>query len=117
LCDRYFDSSFAYQGYARGLGLDKIIELNENISDSTFPDLTVYFDITTEQAFSRVDARGNKNRLDKESKDFREKVIEGYHKLIKRYPKRYRIIDAGKSPAEVFDQVKDLFDKEVFHNK
>lgn len=113
LCDRYFDSTFAYQGKARGLGIDKMINLNENITDNTYPDLTIYFDLPPEESIRRVNNRGEKNRLDKEGEKFVRKVHHGYHELIERYKNRYRVVDASKSKEEVLDQVIDIFKKEV----
>lgn len=113
LCDRYFDSTFAYQGKARGLGIDKMIDLNDNITDKTYPDLTIYFDLSPEESIRRVNARGEKNRLDKEGEQFVKNVHLGYHELINRFKNRYRIVDATKSKEEVLQQVIDIFKKEV----
>ena len=115
LCDRYFDSTFAYQGSGRGLGIDKMIHLQENITENTYPDLTFYFDLPVEESIRRVDSRGDKNRLDSEGKSFVERVHKGYHDVIKRWPERFVVIDATKSPEEVFNQVKDVFEKRILN--
>jgi len=115
LCDRYFDSTFAYQGKARGLGIDKMINLNENITDNTYPDLTFYFDLPVEDSIERVNARGDKNRLDEEGEEFVKNVHAGYHELIKRFGDRYVVIDASKSKEEVFEQVVKLFNEKVLN--
>lgn len=113
LCDRYFDSTFAYQGAGRGLGIDKMIELQDVITEKTYPDLTFYFDLPVEESVRRVNSRGDKNRLDNEGVEFVKKVHDGYHELIKRWPQRFVVIDASKTPDEVFEQVKKEFEKRV----
>lgn len=109
LCDRYFDSTFAYQGVGRGLGIDKMIRLQDVVTEKTYPDFTFYFDLPVEESISRVNSRGDKNRLDAEGKSFVEKVHKGYHELIERFPKRFIVIDATKNPEEVFEEVKQKF--------
>lgn len=113
LCDRYFDSSFAYQGVARDLGLDQIIKLNEIITENTYPDLTIYFSLPFEESIKRVEKRGNKNRLENEAKSFVKKTYQGYQELIKRNPKRFRIVDATQKIEQVFADVKKIFCQEI----
>ena len=96
LCDRFIDSSLAYQGYARGLGIDEVLQINQFAIGNTMPDLTVFFDINPEEGLSRI-AQNNEremNRLDKENVSFHEKVYEGYKELIQRYPDRIVKTDA-----------------------
>lgn len=113
ICDRYVDSTYAYQGAGRGLGIDKMIELQELITEKTYPTFTFYFKLPVEEALKRVDTRGEKNRLDNESIEFVKRVHDGYDEIIKRWPERFIIIDASKSPEEVFAQVKQEFEKRV----
>ena len=113
LCDRYFDSTFAYQGKARGLGIDKMIDLNDNITDKTYPDLTIYFNLPPKESIKRVNSRGQKNRLDKEGEKFVRNVHIGYHELIKHFKKRYRVVDATQSKEKVLEQVINIFKKDV----
>ena len=115
LCDRYFDSTFAYQGAGRGLGIDKMINLQENITDNFYPHLTFYFDVSINEAIKRVESRGKKNRLDNESKEFMERVHKGYKEVIKRDPKRFVIIDANKNFKDVYAQVLIQFTKRVIN--
>ena len=103
ICDRYLDSSLAYQGGARGLGIDNILNVNMFATENTFPDLTLLFDITPEEGLKRISANANRevNRLDLEKLDFHHKVRNSFLELAKRYPERYVIIDASKSREEV----------------
>lgn len=102
-CDRYLDSSLAYQGVARGLGIDEILKVNSYATEDTFPDLTLLFDIEPKLGLERIAANSNRevNRLDLEKLDFHNKVRNGFLSLAKRYPNRYVIIDASKSKEEV----------------
>lgn len=113
ISDRYFDSTFAYQGKARGLGLEKMIKLQELITDETFPTYTFYFDLPVDESINRINKRAEKNRLDNEGRDFFSKVHEGYKELIKKYPERFIVIDASKGPKEVFNQVWKEFKTKV----
>lgn len=77
LCDRYIDSSLAYQGHARGIGIEEVKKLNDFAINGLYPDLTIYLDITPEVGRNRIlQNQRNQNRLDKEDMAFHEKVIE-----------------------------------------
>lgn len=104
LSDRFVDSSLAYQGYARGLGMEEVRSINEFATDHLSPDLTLYFDITPEQGLARIAANQGRevNRLDMENLSFHDKVREGYLILAKQEPHRIQIIDASLSQEEVF---------------
>ena len=102
LCDRFIDSSLAYQGYARGLGFDLIYKANEFVLDH-LPDLTILIDIKPEIALGRLNNREDKiNRLDAEGLKFHQAVYDGYHKLLELYPNRIKAIDGTKSEEDVF---------------
>ena len=103
ICDRYLDSSLAYQGGARGLGVDNILNINLFATENTFPDLTLLFDIEPEVGLARIAANADRevNRLDLEKLDFHHKVRDTFLSLAKRYPDRFVIIDASKSQEEV----------------
>jgi len=103
LCDRYTDSSVAYQGYARGLDVEKIIELNKIATENLEPDLTIVFDVETETAIKRVGEI--KDRLEQEGIEFHKKLRKGYLELAKRFPQRIKVINANLSIEEVFSQV------------
>lgn len=106
LCDRYTDSSVAYQGYARGLDIERIIELNKIATDGIVPDLTIVFDVETEVAMQRVGA--TKDRLEQEGIEFHKKLRNGYLDLAKRFPERIKVVNSNLSIEEVFEQVKNL---------
>ena len=80
ICDRYLDSSLAYQGYARGLGIEEILNVNMYATEGTFPDLTLLFDLDPEVGLARINANANRevNRLDVEKLEFHKRVREGY---------------------------------------
>ena len=103
ICDRYLDSSLAYQGGARGLGIDNILNVNNFATEGTFPDLTLLFDLQPELGLARIAANSNRevNRLDLEKLDFHRKVRETFLELAKRYPERFVVIDASQSREEV----------------
>ena len=98
ICDRYLDSSLAYQGGARGLGVDNILNINLFATENTWPDLTLLFDIKPEIGLARINSNANRevNRLDLEKIDFHNKVRESFLALAKRFPNRYVIIDASQ---------------------
>lgn len=103
ICDRYLDSSLAYQGGARGLGIDEILNINLFATENTWPDLTLLFDIKPEIGLQRISANANRevNRLDLEKLDFHNKVRDSFLLLAKRYPDRFIIIDASKDREQV----------------
>ena len=103
ICDRYLDSSLAYQGGARGLGVDNILNINLFATENTWPDLTLLFDIKPELGLARISANADRevNRLDLEKLDFHNKVRDTFLELAKKYPDRFVIIDASQSREEV----------------
>ena len=103
ICDRYLDSSLAYQGYARGLGVEDILNVNMYATEGTFPDITLLFDLEPEVGLARINANSSRevNRLDLEKLDFHHRVRNGYLSLAKRFPDRFVIIDASKDLEEV----------------
>ena len=103
ICDRYLDSSLAYQGGASGLGADNILEVNNFATEGTFPDLTLLFDIDPKLGLARIAANSNRevNRLDLEKIEFHNKVRNTFLELAKRYPERFVVIDASQSREEV----------------
>ena len=103
ICDRYLDSSLAYQGGARGLGIDEVLNVNLFATENTWPDLTLLFDIKPEIGLARINANANREvtRLDLEKIDFHNKVRDSFLLLAKRFPDRFVIIDASQSREEV----------------
>lgn len=107
LCDRFIDSSLAYQGYARGLGIDEIYTINEFAIGDSMPSLTLYLDVKPEIGLARIEKDGAReiNRLDLESLEFHSKVREGYQKLVKQFPERIKVINAENGIEQVLDDV------------
>ncbi|MDG5473851.1 dTMP kinase [Jeotgalibacillus sp. ET6] len=101
LCDRFIDSSLAYQGYARGLGIDEVWSINQFAIEDQMPDCTLFFDIEPEAGMARIAQNSQReiNRLDLEALSFHEKVYEGYKLLTERFPDRIKVIDADQ-PVE-----------------
>ena len=100
LCDRFVDSSLAYQGYARGLGIDTVFTINKFGIGEHMPDLTIFIDVPPQVGLDRVFNNSRKaDRLDLETIEFHEKVYEGYMKIAKRFEDRFVIID-GTNPVE-----------------
>ncbi|WP_142830593.1 dTMP kinase [Planococcus soli] len=104
LCDRYIDSSLAYQGYARGLGMEEIFAINKFAIDDYMPDMTLYFDVNPKVGLARIekDLGREINRLDVESMKFHYKVREGYLLLLSQNPERIRLINAENELDNVF---------------
>ncbi|MFX3673666.1 MAG: dTMP kinase [Paenisporosarcina sp.] len=113
LCDRFVDASLAYQGYARGLGIDEVLSINEFAIGKLMPNLTLFFDLDPKIGLSRIAKHDNRemNRLDAESLEFHEAVRNGYQEVIKRYPNRIHVIDASKSQEEVTKDVLNVLKK------
>ncbi|MBD7986033.1 dTMP kinase [Sporosarcina sp. Sa2YVA2] len=107
LCDRFVDSSLAYQGFARGLGMDEVMSINQFAIEDTMPDLTIFFDISPEEGLQRIEANAGReqNRLDNETLQFHKNVYEGYERLQEKYAERIVSIDASKPLSEVIENV------------
>lgn len=102
LCDRFVDSSLAYQGVARGLGIDIVMEINRFAIVGHMPDRTVFLQIDPELGLKRIKERKEiEDRLDAESLSFHCKVAEGYQQVIKLFPERIKVVDASLSIEEV----------------
>ena len=104
ICDRFIDSSLAYQGYARGIGMDEVWTINKFAIDTFLPDLTLFFDVEVETGLKRISSRDQLDRLDRESLDFHHKVHEGYRLVCEKYPERIKVVDANQPVAQVEQQ-------------
>ncbi len=102
LCDRFNDSTIAYQGMARGLGMDKVASFCEFICAGLEPNLTLYLDIDPKQGISRAKKTHSLDRIEAENLAFHAKIREGYLALRKKYPHRFHLINADQSPEAVF---------------
>ena len=109
IADRFAWSTFAYQGFARGLGAGMVQKLTELTCGSCFPELTVVLDLTVERSRARTAKRGEApDRLEQEKADFFERVRQGYLAAAREYPECVAAIDADRSPEEVFGDLYKL---------
>jgi dTMP kinase len=109
LCDRFFDSTYAYQGYGRGLPMEPLRLITQFATQKLTPDLTLYLDISPEIGIQRRESGGDiLNRLDREKLDFHYRVREGYLALIKSESDRWRVIDGSGSLEDVHKAVKKV---------
>lgn len=101
LCDRFYDSTFAYQGYGRGLDLESLRSITQFATDGLKPDLTLFLDIDVERGLARrVENDEEMNRLDLEAVEFHQRVRAGYHELMALEPERWIHVDADR-PIDV----------------
>jgi dTMP kinase len=111
--DRFTDSSIAYQGAARGLGWETVLDVDRIACQGLVPDLTLCIDIDTETGLARAHSRNLSNvsqesRIDEQAVEFHHKVRDAYHELAQREPRRVRLIDGIGSQEEVAAKVWDL---------
>ncbi len=104
ICDRFIDSSLAYQGHARGLGIDAIFELNRTAIGDHLPDLTILLELSVDEAVERRGG-GVADRIEKEGDQLQRAVAEGYAEIAKRYEDRVRVVDALGTPDSVHQRV------------
>ena len=118
LCDRFTDSTIAYQGFGRGIDLDFLFQLNSMAVSGVVPDLTLIFDLDPAEGIGRINEKRNfsvgeeKDRIEQENMDFHRKVRKGFLHLAGLEPHRCKIINAGKTPDMVHNEVVRLV-KEV----
>lgn len=108
LCDRYTDSTVAYQGYGRQQNLERIKKLNDFATNVLKPDLTFVFDIDVETSMQRVGKE--KDRMESEGKEFHNRVRNGYLKLAEEEPNRIKVLDAAKSIDEIHEEVVNILE-------
>lgn len=104
ISDRFIDSSLAYQGCGRNIGIDEVYSINQFAIESYMPDKTIYLDLEAEVGLSRIQGREFLDRLDQESIDFHERVFEGYQEVLKRYQDRMIIVNANRPVEEVIEE-------------
>lgn len=114
LSDRSFYSTYAYQGYGRGQSLSTLEKLTNIAVGDTKPDLVFLLDLPPETGLARKRSQNQFNRLDAEDLDFHQKVREGYLDLAKKDEKRWKIVDATKSPKEVHSEILSLLEPLLF---
>ena len=104
ICDRYIDSSIAYQGYARKLGIQNIIDINMFATNNLWPHISFFIDVKPEIGIERIKKHRNDqiNRLDNETLSFHNDVYKGYFELINTFPQRFIIIDGNNTIENMF---------------
>jgi dTMP kinase len=104
VCDRYIDSSLAYQGFARGLGIDEVYELNRVATTGLLPDVAFVLEVDPETSAHRVGDRPD--RIEREGRDFHRRVLEGYREVASRFRDRVVLLDGTRTPAELHEEVR-----------
>jgi dTMP kinase len=117
LCDRYLDSSVAYQGGGRQLGIDEVLAINAPAVGDAKPDLTVYMEIGHRKALERRCAVSEPDRMEMEADSFHARVEEGYHQLIARDPDRFIVVDAEKSRDEIAEEIQQKVLERLMENE
>ncbi len=101
LCDRFIDSSLAYQGHGREIGVDAVLAINEFAIEGHYPDLTIYLDLSAQGGLKRIRHRHYLDRLDQESEAFHRRVVEGYQQVVQSFPERIVRVDASQALNKV----------------
>lgn len=104
ICDRFVFSSLAYQGFARGIGIDKVKAINDFAMEDTYPDRIIFFDVNPEIGLKRNMDEGKNDRLEEEGSKFHQQVYMGYKKAIESYPENIVVIDGERSIEEVLEE-------------
>lgn len=108
VCDRFADSTMAYQGYGHGLGRKTITALYRNVVGDFAPDLTLILDVPVETGLARAAARrGGEDRYERMDRSFHERLRRGFRDIAKREPKRCKLVDASGDIESVWDQIRD----------
>ncbi len=112
ICDRFFDSTLAYQGIARGLGEKEIMDMSLWATDGLIPDITFLLSVQTVSGEERLKkANKEKDRIELEEEQFKKKLCDGYLSLAKRNKKRFTVIDGEADINKIFGQVKEKVDR------
>jgi dTMP kinase len=119
LCDRFTDSTLAYQGYGRGIDLNQLKRFNDVADQGMRPDLTFLLDCPVAQGLARTARRPvrtgqpREDRFEREEMEFHEKVRRGFIEMARQEPERFRVIDAARSEQEVTAEVRRIIDREL----
>lgn len=105
LCDRFLDSSVAYQGGGRQLGVDTVLDINRQAVAGTMPEMTIYLEISRQEAMRRRAASSKLDRMEQAEDAFHQRTEDAYHELIRREPARFLVVDATKSAEEISREV------------
>lgn len=113
-CDRFIDSSLAYQGWGRGLGIDKVYQMNLLATDGILPDLTVYIDVDPQVGIKRIkENKRAEDRLDLEDLAFHQKVYSGYREVAKRFKDRFVTVEGNRTADAVYLDVLKIIDEYI----
>ena len=111
ICDRYADSTIAYQGYGRGMDPEELQSLNDYATDGLWPDITFLLDLPVEEGLGRALARNGREgtsqsegRFEAEALAFHQRIREGFHLRAQRWPERFRVLDATQTPDAIVAQ-------------
>jgi dTMP kinase len=105
--DRFVDSSLAYQGYARGLGVEDILNISSWGTSGLMPDLVFWLKVDPDKGLRRIDS--NRDRIEGEDDEFHRKVAEAYEELARRFPERFVVIDADRPPEQVHRDIATIY--------
>lgn len=114
LCDRYVDSSYAYQGFARGLGFDFVNDLFKLSTDGYYPDLTFFLDVPPDIAFDRKGGEAESDRMEQQGKAFYKDVYDGYNYAIAKFPARIERIEARGTKQDTHRLILDILRQKQF---
>lgn len=113
VCERFVDSSLAYQGYGRKIGFEEVLKINEFAIEGLFPDLTIYLDVDEKTGLKRIESRSFKDRLDLEDLEFHHLVHEGYEKVLEVFKDRIKVVDAAKPLDEVIEKAYEIIKEKI----
>jgi dTMP kinase len=114
ICERFVDSSLAYQGYGREIGIDAVYSINKFAIDNIMPDTTIFLDIKPNEGLKRIKQnRNNLDRLDLEGIEFHQRVYEGYEIVKEMFKERIIVVDANRPKAEVVDAVYEIINHKI----
>ena len=114
LCERFLDSSIAYQGFARKIGEKEVKDINMFAIDEFMPSLTIYLDIDAKKGIKRIENRASKDRLDKESIKFHNNVVKGYRKIVDKNKSRIKIVNADQDLEKVVEDCMKIIIKYLY---
>ena len=110
ICDRFVDSTFAYQGSAMGIAFEEIEKIQKIAIGEFMPDITFFINVSVDEAFARISSRGNNNRYEKLGNEFHQKVYEGFFELAKKNS-RINIVDGAQDQQQVFQKILNIINQ------
>ena len=110
ICDRFVDSTFAYQGSAMGIAFEEIEKIQKIAIGEFIPDITFLINVSVDEAFARISSRGNNNRYEKLGNEFHQKVYEGFFELAKKNS-RINIVDGTRNQQQVFQKILNIINQ------